>query len=218
MNGRGGESPVRVYIAERLPVTRYGIKSMLGAAPGIIVAGEAGDGFDAVEALRDGDYDVLICGVDLPRLQGIDLVKQVHAERIQIRVLVFSRLPEEDFAVRALKAGALGYLMKDAEWEELIEAVQTVAEGKRYVSPSLVQNLAAQIGTGMEHEPHDLLSDRELEVMRYLALGQSVKETASELSLSISTVSTYRNRILAKMNMTKNSELTRYAIKHGLVE
>lgn len=191
---------------------------MIGASRGLVIAGEATDGFDAIAALRAGGYDLLLTGVDLSRLDGINLVKQLRSERVKIPVLIFSRLPEEDFAIRALKAGALGYLTKDAESDELIKAIETVASGKRYVSASLVQNIAAQIGTGVEHEPHDLLSDRELDVMRYIALGRTVKEIAAELNLSVSTVSTYRNRILSKMNMTKNTQLTRYAIKHGLVE
>lgn len=215
---RGGAKSVRVLVAERLTVTRYGIAAMLATARGITVSGEAADGIDALEELRRGGHDVLVCGIDLPRLQGLDLVKQARSEGIRTRSLVFSRLPEEDFALRALKAGALGYLMKDAEADELVAAVRAVAAGKRYVSASLIQSIAAQLGTGLEHEPHDLLSDRELEVMRYLALGRSVKEIAGDLSLSISTVSTYRIRLLTKMNFSKNSQLTRYAIKHGLVE
>ncbi len=209
---------IRIFVAERLPVTRYGIRAMIGESPRMVVAAEVDDGFDAIAALHAGDYDVFICGVDLPRLDGIDLVKQVRAERIRIPALVFSRLPEEDFAMRALKAGALGYLTKDAEVDELVFAIETVAAGNRYVSPSLVQSMAAQVGSGLDHEPHDALSDRELDVMRSLALGRSVKEIADELNLSVSTVSTYRTRILSKMNMGKNSELTRYAIKHGLIE
>ena len=184
----------------------------------MIVAGEASDGFDALAELRSGQYDVLITGVDLPRLDGLELVKQMRSEGVRVPALIFSRLPEEDFAIRALKAGALGYLTKDAEIDELVHAIEIVANGNRYVSPSLVQNIAAQIGVGLENELHHLLSDREMEVMRSLALGRGVKEIAGELNLSVSTVSTYRNRILAKMNMQKNSELTRYAIKHGLVE
>lgn len=211
-------APIRIFVAERLPVTRYGIRLMISESPGMVVAGEASDGFEALAALRAHDYDILICGVDLPRLEGLELVKQLRSERLRIPVLIFSRLPEEDFAIRALKAGALGYLNKDAETDELVHALEMVAAGNRYVSPSLVQNIAAQIGTGMDHEPHDLLSDREMEVLRWIALGRGVKEIAGELNLSMSTVSTYRNRILSKMNMQKNSELTRYAIKHGLVE
>ncbi len=211
-------APIRIFVAEQLPVTRYGIRLMISEAPGMVVAGEADDGLEALAALRANDYDILMCGVDLPRLEGLELVKQLRSERLRIPVLIFSRLPEEDFAIRALKAGALGYLTKDAEIEELVHALELVASGNRYVSPSLVQNMAAQIGTGVDHEPHDLLSDREMEVLRWIALGRGVKEIAAELNLSMSTVSTYRNRILAKMNMQKNSELTRYAIKHGLVE
>lgn len=191
---------------------------MISESPGMVVAGEASDGLEALAALRAHDYDILICGVDLPRLEGLELVKQLRSDGLRIPVLIFSRLPEEDFAIRALKAGALGYLTKDAEIGELVHALEMVAGGNRYVSPSLVQNIAAQIGTGMDHEPHDLLSDREMEVLRWIALGRGVKEIAGELNLSMSTVSTYRNRILSKMNMQKNSELTRYAIKHGLVE
>lgn len=207
-----------MFVAERLPVTRYGVQAMIRGRSNIVIAGEADDGFDAVAALRAGHYDVLICGVDLPRIDGIDLVKQLRTVGVKTPALIFSRLPEEDFALRALKAGALGYLTKDAEVDELIDAIHAVAEGRRYVSPSMVQSIAAQVGSGIDHEPHDLLSDRELDVMRYIALGRTVKEIAGELNLSISTVSTYRNRILSKMNMSKNSELTRYAIKHRLVE
>lgn len=209
---------IRIFVAERLPVTRYGIRSMIDESAEMVVAGEAEDGFNAIAALRSAEYDVLICGVDLPHLDGIDLVKQLRTENIKIPALVFSRLPEEDYALRALKAGALGYLTKDAEAEELIHAIETVASGQRFVSPSMVQTIAAQVRTGLDQDPHENLSDRELEVMRSLSLGRTVKEIAWELNLSVSTVSTYRVRILSKMNMTTNSELTRYAFKHRLVE
>jgi DNA-binding NarL/FixJ family response regulator len=215
---RRKRTSIRIFVAERLPVTRYGIRLMISESPNMVVAGEAGDGFDTVAALRVGEYDVLIAGVDLPRLDGLDLVRQLRSEGVRVPVLIFSRLSEEDFAIRALKAGALGYLTKDAEIGEFVHALETVASGDRYVSPSLVQTIAVQIGIGVDQELHDLLSDRELEVMRSLALGRGVKEIAGELNLSMSTVSTYRSRVLAKMNMRKNSELTRYAIKHGLVE
>jgi len=191
---------------------------MLSDRPTITIRREVGDGPEAIQALRSEEFDVFMCGVDLPSIDGIDLIKEIRSEGFSIPILVFSRLPEEEYAIRALKAGALGYLSKETDKEELIVAIETVNVGRRYVSAQLVQSIAAQLGNGVGREPHELLSDRELEVMRRIAMGRSVKEIASELNLSVSTVSTYRTRILTKMNMEKNSELTRYAMKHDLVD
>lgn len=207
-----------ILLAERLPVTRYGIRSMLSERPDLVIDREVDNGLVALEELRARRYDVLICGINLRGLDGIELVKQARSEGIATPILVYSRLPEEEYAVRALKSGALGYLSKESGKEELIIAVETVSAGRRFVSAEIVQTIAAQLGNGAGREPHELLSDRELEVMRRIALGRSVKEIAADLNLSVSTVSTYRSRVLTKMNMEKNSDLTRYAMKHDLVD
>lgn len=209
---------IHILLAERFPVTRYGVRSMLSERPDLLISREVDDGLTALEELRTGRYDVLICGIDLHGLEGIELAKQAKSEGLDTPILVYSRLPEEEYAIRALKAGALGYLSKETGKEELIIAVETVNAGRRYVSAAIVQSIAAQLGSGVGREPHELLSDRELEVMRRIALGRSIKEIASDLNLSVSTVSTYRNRIMTKMNMEKNSDLTRYAMKHDLVD
>ena len=154
----------------------------------------------------------------MPGLSGLDVLKQVKQEQPDLPVLVLSIYPEDQYAVRVLKAGASGYLTKDSAPDRLIEAIRRIAMGGKYVSPSLAEKLVTDLAEGLERPLHELLSDREYQVLCMIASGKTIKEISTELSLSVKTVSTYRIRLLEKLNMKNNSELTHYALQRGLVE
>jgi len=169
------------------------------------------------KALKD-DYDVVILDITMPGINGLDVLKQIKAQKPKLPILMLSVHPEEQYAVRTLKAGASGYLTKESAPDELIAAIRKVSVGKKYVSSSLAEKLALDLEIDHEKPLHETLSDREYQVMCMIASGKMLNEVADEPYLSVKTVSTYRTRILEKMNMKSNIELTHYAIKHGLVE
>jgi DNA-binding NarL/FixJ family response regulator len=163
-------------------------------------------------------FDVVVLDVNMPGASGLELIGQIRRERPQLPVLVLTMYPEDQYAVRAIRAGAAGFLTKESAPDKLIEAVRKVAAGGRWVSPELAETLASMVAGETSGAPHERLSDRELEVMRMLASGKSVSQVAQALSLSVKTISTHRTRILKKMNMKTNAELTHYAVKNGLVD
>lgn len=209
---------IRVMVADDHPVVRAGIKAILARDEEILVVDEASTAQEALEKARRGVCDVLTLDLNMPGRQGLDLLPQLHKEAPKVRVLVMSVHPEEEYAERCLRAGAAGYLSKARAPDDLVRAVVKVAGGGLFVSASLGEWLASKLGSEGSRAPHECLSDREYLVLRRLASGNSCKEIADELSLSVKTVSTYRTRLLAKMGMRKNSELIRYGIEHHFSE
>ena len=206
----------KVLLVDDHAVVRRGMRAILeDELPGISIS-EASRGEEALALLGD-PLDAVVLDLSMPGRSGIDLLAEIKHRQPKLPVLIMSLHGEEQFAVRALRAGASGYLTKAAAPEQLVAAVVKVANGGRYVSEALAERLAADLGKRGAAAPHERLSDREFEVMRGIASGSSVSEIAAQMHLSVKTVSTYRTRLLDKMRMTSNAELTRYAIEHGLV-
>lgn len=209
---------IKILIADDHPIVRAGLKQMLADAEDIEVTAEASDGHELLRRIRSEDVDVLLLDLTMPGLNGLDALKQIKVEKPDLPVLVLSMHPEDQYGIRILKAGAAGYLMKSAAPDQLLGAIRKVHHGGRYVSPALAEKLALGLQTGSAGLPHEGLSDREYQVLCLIASGKTVKEIAAALAISEKTVSTYRTRILEKMNMKSNAELTHYAIKHALVD
>ena len=209
---------IKILVADDHAVVREGLKQILSGMPDIMVAGEASDGFQTLDQARKGGYDLLLLDIAMPRMSGLDVLKQLRSEGSELPILMLSMYPEEQYAIRTLKAGAAGYLAKESAPEELIAAVRKVCGGGKYVTSSLAEKLAAYIDFDMERAPHERLSDREYQVVLMIASGKTVSEIASELALSVKTVSTHRSRAIEKMGMKTNAELTHYAISNGLVK
>jgi len=209
---------IRVLVADDHAVVRRGLAQILAEAPDMVVAGEASTGREVLQAVWKHDYDVLVLDIAMPEGGGLEVLQQLQTLKPDLRVLILSVYPERQYAVRALKSGAAGYLTKESVPDELIAAIRKVARGRKYVSQSLAEQLAGELRGEVEKEPHETLSDREFQVMILLAAGKSVTDVAEELSLSVKTVSTYRARILEKLNLKSTSEIIRYALERGLVE
>jgi two-component system invasion response regulator UvrY len=209
---------IRILIADDHPVFRRGLKDLIQESSEMVVAAEAANGREALAKARTGDYDVVLLDISMPFQNGVDVVAQLKRERPELPVLMLSMHPEQQYAVRALRAGASGYLTKESAPKELLTAIRKVSEGGRYVSASLAEHLASVVQGDAEALPHESLSRREYQIMCVIASGKTVSEAAAELSLSPKTISTYRVRLLKKMNMENNAELIRYAMKNQLVE
>lgn len=209
---------IRTLIADDHPIVRAGLRQMLAEAADIEVAAEAGDSHELLKLIRKGGIDVVLLDISMPGLTGLDALKQIKVENPNLPILVLSMHPEDQYGIRVLKAGAAGYLMKSAAPDQLIGAIRKVHRRGRYVSPALAEKIAFDLQTGTSGLPHETLSDREYQVLCMIASGKTVKQIAAELALSEKTVSTYRARILEKMSMKSNSELTHYAIKLDLVD
>ena len=208
---------MRVLIVDDHAIVRRGLRDLLSDEFHGAAFGEASNAEQALEQLRKKGWDVALLDVTLPKKSGLDLLKELKAARPKLPVLVLSVHPEDQFALRALKAGAEGYMTKDSAPEELVHAVRKILAGGRYVSPTLAEKLALSVRKDFTRTPHETLSDREHEVMCRIASGKTVTEIAGELSLSIKTISTYRARILEKLGVRNSAEITRYAIRNGLV-
>jgi DNA-binding NarL/FixJ family response regulator len=209
---------LRILIADDHPVFRRGLKQIVEEAPDLLVAGEAANGAEALQEARTDHYDVVLLDITMPVKNGVDVLSQLKHERPALPVLMLSMHPEEQYAVRALRAGASGYLTKESAPEELVAAIRKVSAGGKYVSASLAEHLASVVQSAGDSLPHSTLSNREYQVMCLIASGRTVSEAARELSLSVKTVSTYRARILEKLQLKNNAELMRYAAQHELVE
>ena len=209
---------LKVLIADDHPVVRQGLRQIITEAPDMVVAGEAADGREALGKAKTGDYDVLLLDISMPYQSGVDVVSRLRKERPALPVLMLSVHPEEQYAVRALRAGASGYLTKESAPEELVAAIRKVSTGGKYVSASLAEHLASLVQGDGEPLPHETLSNREYQVMCLIAAGMTVSEAARELSLSAKTISTYRARILEKLSLRTNADLIRYATANQLVE
>jgi DNA-binding NarL/FixJ family response regulator len=208
---------MKFLIADDHAIVRKGLIQLLREEYTDVEIAEAVNGNEVLEAARKQSIDIILMDISMPGRNGIEALKQLRAEGIGTPVLIISMHPEESYAVRALKAGASGYLTKESATEELITAIHKIVEGHKYVTPSIAEKLAEAIGESRPAFAHELLSDREMQVLQRIASGKTVSEIAGEFSLSIHTVSTYRARIFEKLHLRNNAELTRYAIDHGLV-
>ena len=208
---------IRVLVADDHAVVRRGVLQILSEAPDILVAGEASTVHETMRAVREKSFDVLLLDIAMPEGGGLEVLSQLQGLEERPYILVLSMYPEKQYAVRALRAGAAGYMTKESAPEELIAAIRTVASGRRYVTQSLLETLADELKNGIGQAPHERLSQREYQVMCLLASGKTVTDVAAELSLSDKTVSTYRTRILQKLKLTNTAEIVRYALKHALV-
>jgi two-component system invasion response regulator UvrY len=209
---------LKILIADDHPVFRRGLKQIIEETPDLVVTGEATDGAEALIKARVGDYDVVLLDITMPHKSGLDALCQFTRERPALPVLMLSMHPEEQYAVRSLRAGAAGYLTKESAPEELVAAIRKVSAGGKYVSASLAEHLASIVLDERALPPHETLSRREYQVMCLIASGNTVSGIARELALSVKTVSTYRARILEKLQVKNNAELMRYATQNQLVE
>ncbi|MGH9459159.1 MAG: response regulator [Thermoanaerobaculia bacterium] len=207
---------MRILIADDHAIFREGLRLVIRESGMQCEVGEAGDGDGLLEKVRDHDWDVLILDISFPGKSGLELLREVKAIRPRLPVLVLSMHAEEQYAVRALRSGASGYLMKESASDELLTAVDRIARGGRYLTPRVAEALAAEIAGEGTDDPHRLLSDRELEVLRLTARGTTPTEIASILGISIKTVSTYKSRILQKLGLDNTAQIIHYAIEHGL--
>jgi DNA-binding NarL/FixJ family response regulator len=208
---------IKILIADDHPVVRQGLKQVLADEVDMKVAGEAANANEVLEKVRREPWDIVLLDITMPGRGGLEVLKDLKRERGKLPVLVLSMHPEDQFGVRVLKAGAAGYMTKDTAPEELVKAIRKVCGGGRYVSPLLAEQLAIRLDSDEPRSRHELLSDREYQVMCLLASGKRVGDIAKDLALSVKTISTYRLRILEKMRFKTNAELTRYALDHGLI-
>ncbi|WP_372636681.1 response regulator [Fodinibius sp.] len=210
---------IKIIIADDHPLIREGIKKVVRQEKDLHVIGEAGDGHEVVDLLEQEMPQILILDITMPGKSGLELLKQINEQYPKLPVLILSVHSEERFAVRALKAGAYGYLTKSSISDELIKAIRKIATQKRkYITAKVADQLASQVDINKKVLPHEQLSDREFQIFCMIASGQSVTEIAEEFSLSPQTIHTYRTRIKEKMNLESNVEIARYAIEHNLIE
>jgi DNA-binding NarL/FixJ family response regulator len=209
---------IKILIADDHAIVRRGLKQILTETPDMVVAGEAHNGEELLEKMRSDRWDVVVLDISMPGRGGLDILKQLKSEQPKLPVLMLTIHPEDQYAVRVLRAGASGYLTKESAPDHLVEAIRKVARGGKYISPHLAEKLAFNLESLSEKPLHEALSDREFQVLRLIASGKTVKEIGEELSLSVKTISTYRTRILEKMKMKNNAELTHYAIQQKLVD
>lgn len=208
----------RVLIADDHDILRHGLRDILATRLGKVSVGEARNAGEAIDLLIQKNWDLALLDINMPGRSGLEVLEEARRLRPKTPVLILTSYPEEQWAVRAFKLGAAGYITKHEASEQLITAVKRVLAGGKYVTASLAEKLAASLGAPGAQAPHEALSQRELQVLRLVALGKSVKEVASELALSEKTVATYRTRIADKTGLTTNVEIARYALKQALVE
>jgi two-component system, NarL family, invasion response regulator UvrY len=208
---------IRIFIADDHPIVRQGLRRIVEDDAGLAISGEASDAPGMFAALETSTTDLVLLDVSMPGAPFLETLRDLRQRHPSVRVLVLSVHPEDQWAVRALRAGASGYLTKDHSPDQLLEAIRRVYRGGRYVSPTLAERLADHLNGDGQRAPHELLSDREFEVMRRLGSGLTVSQIATELGLSAKTVSTYRTRVLEKMEVATNADLVRYAARYGLI-
>ncbi|MBW2650240.1 MAG: response regulator transcription factor [Deltaproteobacteria bacterium] len=209
---------INILIADDHPIVREGLKQIISETDDMMVADEAGNGREVLDLVRKKEYDLLLLDISMPGRSGLEILKELKSEYPKLPVLILSIYPEEQYAVRAFRAGASGYLTKASAPNELISAIRKIVNGGRYVSESLAEKLTYYLDEDSSRPPHDLLTDREYQVMLMLGSGKTVKEVAEELFLSVKTISTYRTHILEKMKMKNNAEVTLYVVKNKLVD
>ena len=208
----------RILLIDDHPLVRQGIKQVLSGSFEPAHVGEAANAEEGLTEVRSTDWDVMVLDITLPRMSGLDLLKELKRERPMLPVLVLSMHPADQFARRAINAGASGYLTKDSAPTELVKAIVEVMAGRRYLNPAAIEELMAHQQPDRGQRPHEGLSDREYQVLRMIASGLTVSQVAARLTLSVKTVSTYRARVLEKMSMKTTAELMHYGIQHGLVD
>lgn len=209
---------MKILIADDHPIVRQGLKQIVSETPDIIVAAEASNAREVLSNVSDNDYDVIVLDITMPGANGLDLLRTLKSLKPSSKVLILSIHPEEQYAVRALKAGAYGYVTKETATEDLVSAIRKVSVGRKYISPPLAERLASKLEGGTTEPLHSRLSTREYEVMCMIASGNTIGEIAERLSLSKKTVSTYRTRVMTKMDMKKTAELISYAIRNRLAD
>lgn len=208
---------MKILICDDHKIVRDGLRQILQQLGGATVIGEAGDGYEALNLLKKDRFDILLLDISLPGMSGMEILQSVKAKWPSMNVLMLSMMPQEQYAILALKLGASGYLTKDTATEELLLAVRKVSEGGKYISHTLAENLALHLTKDTSRPKHEILSGREFEIMIKLANGKSLQEIGNELFISDKTVSTYRSRIMDKMELSKNTDLTRYCLEHNLI-
>ncbi len=209
---------IRILIVDDHAIVRQGLRRILEEAKGMKVGGEASNGVEALKMLRTEKYDVILLDISMPEKNGNDTLKLILERNKDAKVLILSMYPEDQYAVRLMKAGASGYLTKETAPEQLVEAIRNVVAGKKHISPTLAELLLQECGLDSAKPLHKILSDREYQVLRMIGSGKQVSEIAEVLSLSVKTVSTYRAHILEKMKLKNNAELTYYVMQNGLME
>lgn len=208
---------IKILVVDDHSIVREGLKQILADSPGMAVAGEASSGQEAIQKIRAGGFDMVVMDISLPDRNGLEVLEQIKVSSPKLPVLILSMHAEEQYATRAFKAGASGYLTKESASEQLIFAIQKVAQGGKYVSPSLAEKLVFELVKDSQKPLHEILSDRELQVLCLFASGKTLTEVSQILCVSVKTISTHRARILEKMGMRNNAELIRYAIQNKLV-
>jgi DNA-binding NarL/FixJ family response regulator len=209
---------IRVLLADDHAIVRNGLKEILESTGDIVVAAEATNGHEALARVRETEIDVAVVDLSMPGRSGVELIKLLKVERPKLRLLVLSMHSEEQYAVRAVRAGAAGYLTKESAADELVAAIRRIAGGGAYISPETAERLVLASNTGSDGPPHTQLSNREYEVFRALVDGKSVTDIAAGLNLSVKTISTHKSRILEKMGLANQADLVRYAVRHNLTD
>jgi len=209
---------IKLLIADDHAIFREGLKHILEDHPDILVADEAGNGQEVLDYIWKNEYDMILLDIGMPGMPALEVLKQVKNEKPRLPVLVLSMYPEDQYAVRFIRAGASGYLTKESAPEELITAIRKITAGRKYITSSVAEKLADEVEPDAEKPAHHTLSDREFEVFRLIASGKTVKQIADDLFLSVKTISTYRSRILEKMKMKTNAELMHYALKQHMLD
>lgn len=209
---------IKILIADDHPIVRQGLRQLITTTTDMVVADEASNGWEVLSKVRSSYCNMVLLDISMPGLNSLDIIRQLKNENPGLPILILSIHSEEQYAIRTFKAGASGYLTKERAPDELLAAIRKVSMGSKYVSSSLAEKLASDLEIGAEQLPHEIISDREYQVMRMIAVGKTVTEIANELLLSTQTVSTYRSRILQKMKMKNNVELANYAIRNRLVD
>lgn len=209
---------IKIVIADDHDIVRAGLKQIIADEEDMEVAGEANSGEKLIELIKKNDYDVVLLDLKMSGMNGIEVMKHIKAIKPSVPVIVLSMHAEDQYAVRTIKAGASGYITKETAGDNLVSAVKRVVAGGKYISPTLAETLAESVAGGGSELPHENLTDREFQVLCMIASGKTVSEIGSELFLSVKTISTYRQRILEKMNMKNNSELTHYVIKNNILD
>lgn len=208
---------IKILIADDHTMFREGLKRIIAEYPDLIVSGEAKNGNEVIEKIFNNDFDIILLDIAMPGLNGLEVLKQLKKEKPKMPVLIITAHPEEQYAVRVMKAGASGYIMKESAPDELITAIRKISQGRKYITSSLAEKLAFEIQEEAQKPAHEILSDREYQVLLMIASGKTVSQIGKELFLSVKTVSSYRTRILEKMKMKTNAELTHYVIKNNLL-
>jgi two-component system invasion response regulator UvrY len=209
---------IRILIADDHAIVRHGLKQIIEDSGEMHVVAEADSGIEALRKIRETACDVVLLDISLPDMSGVDVLKQIHAEIPHLPILILSVYPEDQYAMRLIKAGAAGYMTKESAPAEVVRALLRVAGGKKYISPAVAELLANELGAPEEKLPHQLLSDREYQIFLLLASAKTVTEIADALALSVKTISTYRSRILEKMHLSNNAEMMRYAVDNHLTQ